>query len=71
MILGKNELFGLEDIVEENLVRAKTITCLSKRGKCYLLNKDYFILSVNRYRYSQAVIEERMFRHQLFSSRMI
>lgn len=58
VILGKNEIFGLEEIVEDCQQRQKTVTCLSKHGKCYFIDKSEFVQSVNQFRYSQAVIEE-------------
>ena len=47
VILGQNELFGLEEIVEDNRLRTKTIECLSKKAKCLYISKEFFIHCVN------------------------
>ena len=51
VILGKNELFGLEEIMENQKLRTKTIECTSE-GKCYYLSKEYFIHCVNLFKFS-------------------
>ena len=40
VILGQLEVFGLEEIVGKMVSRMQSVTCLSKIGKCYWLDKD-------------------------------
>ena len=70
MILGVNELFGLEEIMENQKYRMKTVECISD-GKCYYLSKEYFIHCVNLFKFSQNVIEEQIFKHQMYTNRLV
>jgi len=70
VILSKNELIGLEEIIEDRTVRTKTVKCVSQAGMCYFITKEDFIHCVNLFRFSQAVIEEQILKHQLISNRI-
>ena len=70
VILGQNELFGLEEIMENLNFRSKTVECISTRGTCYYLSKEYFIHCVNQFKFSQQVIQEQIVKHQLYIDRM-
>ena len=61
----------MEEILKDKNLRTQTVTCLSKVGKCYFLEKGDFVHCVNRYRFSQAVLEEEIVKSELFSNRMI
>ena len=51
VILGQNELFGLDEILEDRKVRAVTIECSSKAGKCYFISRENFIHCVNLFKF--------------------
>lgn len=52
VLLGKNEMFGLDEILEDLRKRVRTVTCASKSGKCYYLSKENFIHCVNLFKFS-------------------
>ena len=39
-LLGKNEIFGMEEIVEMAEKRSFTVTCSSIRGSCFVISKE-------------------------------
>ena len=71
VILGNNELFGLEEIVLDQSLRGKTVTCISEPAKCYFITKENFIHCVNQFRFSQNILEEQIIKHKLYNNRMI
>ena len=69
--MGNNELFGLEEIVLDQSLRGKTVTCISEPAKCYFITKENFIHCVNQFRFSQNILEEQIIKHKLYNNRMI
>ena len=55
-LLGKNEIFGMEEIVQILPLRNFTIKCASMKGICYKITKDAFQDCVNQFRFSDAVV---------------
>ena len=41
-LLGMNEIFGMEEIVDMSDLRAFTVTCKSTVATCYVMTKDHF-----------------------------
>ena len=70
LILGKNELFGLDEIAQDQQLRMRTVTCISKTGKCYFIEKSDFVRCANRFKFTQAVINEQMVKNKLYDRRM-
>ena len=52
MILGRNEHFGMEEIMEDVNTRTKTVECTSTEGICYYISKEHFIHCVNLFKIS-------------------
>ena len=63
VILGKFELFGLEDVLNSRKHRTMTIKCVSMEAECQYITKESFIHCVNQFKFSQSVIEEQIIRH--------
>ena len=38
-VLGKNEMFGLKEIMENKRRRLLTVNCVSMQGSCYFISK--------------------------------
>ena len=71
VILGQNELFGLDEIIEDKKTRTVTVECSSKHGKCYFITRENFIHCVNLFKFQQQVIEEKIVKYELYCNRMI
>ena len=71
VILGQNELFGLEEIVEERMLRMRTVECVSTRGKCYFLPHEHFADVVNRFKFHQQVCDEHILRYEIYNARLM
>ena len=69
VILGKFEVFGMEDIINVRKYRTTTVECLSMEGVCHFITKENFIHCVNQYKFSQSVIEEQIVKHQRYMDR--
>ena len=41
-LLGKNEIFGMEEIVQASAARTFTVTCASTTGVCYKMTRNNF-----------------------------
>ena len=65
-LLGKNEIFGMEEIVEMAEKRSFTVTCSSTYGSCYVISKEQFRDCVNHFHFSDQVIQELLLKHSLF-----
>lgn len=51
-IVGKNEVLGLEEIVENSEFRKQTVVCHSSEASVFHINRTNFIDCVNQYRFS-------------------
>ena len=69
-ILGRNELFGLEEILAHKTQRQRTVECTSMQGECFYITSEHFIHCVNQFKFSQQVVEEQIIKHQLYFERM-
>ena len=70
-LLGKNEIFGMEEIVEMAHRRAFSVTCSSTYGSCYIISKEQFRDCVNHFHFSDQVIQELLLKHSLFKQRVL
>jgi hypothetical protein len=55
-LLGKNEVFGMEEIVDQSAVRGFTVTCSSTTAACYVMSRGDFQDCVNNFRFGDQVI---------------
>ena len=69
-LLGKNEIFGLEEIVLDVKMRQMTVTCASTTGECYFLAKDKFIHDVNLFKISDQALNETFEKHKMYMERV-
>ena len=58
VILGKNEHFGLEEVMEIKERRTRTAQCHSLHASAFYISKEQFIHVVNQFKFSNAVIQE-------------
>lgn len=40
VILGKNEIIGLQELMDNQKRRVRTVECISRVGLCYYISKD-------------------------------
>ncbi len=57
-ILGQHEIFGLEEMIAPFSGRQQSVYCHSSVGDCYFIGREQFVSGVNRYGFSEAVLEE-------------
>lgn len=62
-LLGMYEIFGMEEIVDMQSLRAFTVVCSSTTGTCYTMPKDHFQDIVNQFHFSDSVIDELLIKH--------
>jgi hypothetical protein len=55
-LLGKHELFGIEEIVDDSDYRKTTVVCTSTDAVVYLIMKEHFVDCVNTFKFSEAVL---------------
>lgn len=56
IMLGKHELFGLDDMMELRQKRTTTVACTSTTAKCLFLSKDDFEEYVRNFKFQNEVI---------------
>jgi hypothetical protein len=56
--LGKNEIFGLEEIILDVKRRKMTVTCATTVGECYFMSRENFIHCVNQFKFNDQVLQE-------------
>lgn len=49
MILGKNEIIGLEDVFQENDLSSYTVKCYSQGAKAYFIPKINFLHDIHSF----------------------
>jgi hypothetical protein len=52
-VLSQFEVVGLEEIIDNSLIRKSTATCVSQHGQCYFMAVDQFCDFVNQNKFSQ------------------
>lgn len=55
-LVGINETFGLEEIIDNSKVRNMTVTCTSTNASVYFLSQENFIDCVNQFKFSDQVL---------------
>lgn len=70
VIFGSNEMFGLDEIIEQKKKRDKTVECISLHGTCHFLSKEYFIHCANQFKFSDQVLQEQLVKHQMYCRRL-
>ena len=69
-IAGKNELFGLEEIIENSQYRKMTVTCMTTTASVYFITQENFIDVVNQFKFSDHILYEQIIKHKLYSERI-
>ena len=69
-LLGKHELFGMEEIIDNSDFRKTTVICTSTDASLYFIMKEHFIDCVNLYKFSEKVLQEQALKHQLYIKRI-
>jgi hypothetical protein len=46
------------------------VTCVSNQAVVYVMKRDEFIKSVNLYKFSDSILEERFLKQNLYAKRM-
>ena len=69
-IAGKNELFGIEEIIENAKFRMKTVKCMSSKGSTYFISQENFIDCVNQYKFSDHILYEQIIKHKFYTDRI-
>ena len=69
-IAGKNEIFGMKEIIENAKYRKKTVKCVTTTGSCYFISSEHFIDCVNQHKFSDHVLYEQLIKHKLYSNRI-
>lgn len=58
-IIGKNEVFGIEEIVDNLEVRSKTVICESRSATCLFMKIDDFCDFVNQNKFGHLILQEQ------------
>ena len=69
-LIGPHEIFGLDEIAQDTDRRLTTVTCASNQATVYFMKRDEFIKSVNLYKLSDTVLQERYIKQHLYIRRM-
>jgi hypothetical protein len=69
-IVGKHEVIGLEEIIQQSKKRRLSVTVSSSTATLYFMNTENFIDCVNQYKFSKAVLEEELLRHSRYLLRV-
>jgi CRP-like cAMP-binding protein len=69
-LVGLNEIFGLEEIVENSPFRSTSVVCTSTHGTCWFISSENFIDCVNQFKFSDKVLQEQIVKHQLYTDRI-
>ena len=62
-VLSQFEVVGLEEIIDNSLIRKSTATCVSQHGQCYFMAVDQFCDFVNQNKFSQQILQEQICKH--------
>ena len=70
-IAGENELFGLEEIIEDTALRKVSVMCTSTHASAYFISAENFIDCVNQYKFSDQILYEQLLKHKLYADRIL
>ena len=70
-LLGKNEVFGMEEVVDDSEARSFSVTCRSMSGACYVMSREHFQDCVNQFHFSDQVISELLLKHKMYKQRVL
>jgi len=71
MILDKNEVIGLEDIINLRKDLAKLdVRCFSLNCSAYYINRSDFVRILKAYKFDEQLIKELEIKHQIYLSRI-
>jgi hypothetical protein len=68
--LGPLEIFGLTEISQNLTQRTTTVTCVSTEARLFFISREDFIKSVNLYKFSDVVLQERFIKEHLYLRRL-
>ena len=69
-ILTQNDVFGMDEILQNVNYRQQSVQCISRTGQCYFLSKDNFFHCVNQFKFHNSVVQERMIKHNTYCDRV-
>ena len=55
-IIGKNEVFGIEEIVDNVDNRTKTVICETRTATCYFIKVEQFCDFVNQNKFGHLIL---------------
>jgi hypothetical protein len=69
-LLGSNELFGLEEVIEGEKRRKTSVICTNNNSIVYFIKRDDFMNSVNLFKFSDKIQQEKFLKESLYSQRI-
>mmetsp|Transcript_21276 Transcript_21276/g.20423 ORF Transcript_21276/g.20423 Transcript_21276/m.20423 type:complete len:81 (+) Transcript_21276:93-335(+) len=70
MLLGMNELFGLDEIVDTHPSRYHTVRCSVNNSTVMFIRRDDFVNCVNQYKFSEKLLQEKLLKSVVYSKRL-
>ena len=65
-IAGRNETFGLEEIIANQRTRTMTVKCVTSTASTYFISTEYFVDCVNKFQFSEQLLNESLIKHKLY-----
>ena len=62
-VVSQFEVVGLEEIIDNSMLRKSTATCVSQQGWCHFIAIDQFCDFVNQNKFSQQILQEQICKH--------
>ena len=69
-ILGEWEVMGLEEVSSGEATRRFTVTCKSLTASTFFMKREDFVKSVNLYKFSDQILNERFLKQQILNKRL-
>eukprot|EP00347_Sterkiella_histriomuscorum_P011137 403373617 len=67
---GSNEIFGLEEVADNKQKRQTTVVCSTNNAVVYFIKREDFVNSVNLFKFSDKILQEKFIKQQLMLLRM-
>lgn len=69
-LLGAFEILGLEEVADNKSKRTITAVCASNAATVYFIRRDDFVNSVNLFKFSDKILQEKFLKQQLYNMRL-
>jgi len=69
-IIGKNEVFGIEEIVDSVDIRTKTVVCESTTATCFFMKVEQFCDFVNQNKFGHLILQEQFHKLLHYKDRL-